>query len=140
MCYWLHGAPPPEQGGRFGVPQGSFPSPSGSRSSPGRPCDPGFCSRTAHKNLAFLLGPKPSSQRRPFSRIASGWLEAAAALRVETWRCVVGAGSLPSSPALLGASEVSPGAPSPQPSPERPGRGGCASLSALPRLPPASLA
>lgn len=40
-CYWLHGAPPPEQGGRFGVPQGSFPSPpSGSRSSPGRPCDP----------------------------------------------------------------------------------------------------
>ena len=79
MCYWLHGAPPPEQGGRFGVPQGSFPSPSCSRRSPGRPCDPGFCSRTAHKNLAFLLGPKPSSQRRPFSRIASGWLEAAAA-------------------------------------------------------------
>lgn len=38
-----------------------------------------FCSCTAYKNLAFLLGLKPSSQRRPFSRVASGWHEAAAA-------------------------------------------------------------
>lgn len=38
-----------------------------------------FCSCTAYKNLAFLLGLKRSSQRRPFSRVTSGWHEAAAA-------------------------------------------------------------
>ena len=38
-----------------------------------------FSSCTAYKNLAFLLGLKRSSQRRPFSRVTSGWHEAAAA-------------------------------------------------------------
>ena len=111
-------------------------------SSPGRPCDPAVLLLHCLQEFGILARAEaffPAATIQPGSvRLARGgrsrsWWR--------TWRFVVGRrDSLPPSPALPGASEVSLGVPSPQPSPEHPGRGGCASLSALARLPPASLA
>lgn len=116
--------------------------PSGSRSSPGRPCDPAVLLLHCLQEFGILARAEaffPAATIQPGSvRLARGGLSRS---WWRTWRFVVGRrDSLPPSPALPGASEVSLGVPSPQPSPEHPGRGGCASLSALARLPPASLA
>lgn len=83
--YWFPGAPPPEQGGRFGVKEGGCPFPAplaGLRSvllDPAtlRPRDP--ASALPKRIWPFPLGPKPLFQRRPFSGVASGRHEAAAA-------------------------------------------------------------